>query len=88
MTNILNLLGIKDEPKSDIGEKYFYFINEFKINPFSEEYEVVPIYKEGKIIKLNVKKLSLNIDIFNMLMEQRNKHYERKKEEYNKLQRK
>ncbi len=89
MSNILELFGVKREkPKFDIFKNIFFFIQEFHINPLPEEYEIIPVYCGDKIVKLNIKKLAMDMDVFNRLMEERNEFHERQNKEYEKASRK
>lgn len=78
MSDVLSRLGIKKEEKADLSQTLFYFIREFKINPFDEEWEI-----DGK----KVIKKGMPIPLFNALLEQMQKHYEREATEYKKIRR-
>ncbi len=87
MADILQNLGIKKEQKPDFDKTLFYFIKEFNINPLSEEYEITPIYRENKIIKYKLKKLAMDLPLFNKLIKQMNEHYKREAAEMKKARR-
>ncbi len=87
MADILQNLGIKKESKGDFAQTLFYFIREFKINPLPEEYEITPIYRGEKIIKYKMKKLAMDLPLFNKLLEETNKHYKREAAEMKKSRR-
>lgn len=84
--DILNKLGIKQESKGSLPSTLMNFVREFNINPFPEEYEAIPVYDEnGKIIKITIKKLCLNMDIYQMLVDELNKQNEKDKQEMEKM---
>ncbi len=87
MSDILQKLGIKKEQKADFAQTLFYFIREFKINPLPEEYEITPIYRGDKIIKYKLKKLAMDLPLFNALMEKANEHYKKEEAEMKKARR-
>jgi len=68
-------LGIKQEKKVDFSQTLFYFIREFKINPFDEVWEI-----DGKKI---IKK-GMPIPLFQSLLQEMQKHYEKEAAEYKK----
>ena len=85
--DVLQNLGIKKEQKSDFVQSLFYFIREFKINPLSEEYEITPVYRRDKIVKYKLKKLAMDLTLFNKLLEEANKYYKREAAEMKKSRR-
>lgn len=84
MSDGLSQLGISRQPKADFGKSLFYFIKELGINPLPEEYEAVPVYRDGKIVKYKIKKLAMPLNLFNKLLNEMNQHAEREKRELNK----
>ena len=71
-----NPFGIKTAPSEDkaFRQSLFYFIKEFGINPFDEEYEVRD--NKGKL-KLKIIKRGISLPLFNSLMEEMKEHYKR-----------
>ena len=76
--NALQSLGLNKKKKADFEQTLFYFFREFKVNPFDEEWVI-----DGK----KVVKRGMPIPLFNSLMEQMSKHYEREAAQYNKVRR-
>lgn len=75
----LDKLGIKKSNKdNDFAQTLFYFIREFHINPLDEEFKV----GDKTIIKRG-----MSIPLFNCLLDEMSKHYEREKHEYEKARR-
>ena len=67
MSNVLNQLGIKQN-KPNLPELLYYFMKEFGFNPLDEEWIV-----DGK----KMTKKGISIPLFNALIEQMTKHYQR-----------
>jgi len=66
-------------------QSLFYFMKEFGVNPFDEEFDVELIYekvwwklKRLKTVKL--KKKGITAPMFNTMMKERNDHYKRENE--------
>jgi len=76
--NVLQSLGLNKKKKVDFEQTVFYFFREFHINPFDEEWII-----DGK----KVVKRGMPVPLFNSLLEQMNKHYEREAAQYNKVRR-
>ncbi len=78
MSNPLERLGIRKQTSKDEGfaQALFYFMREFHFNPL-DEYD-----GKGNLIKKGIP-----IPLFNELMEQMNKHYEREAREMKKSRR-
>jgi len=77
-------IEIKQSEEKNFRQALFYFIKEFKINPFDEEYELYD--KNGKFNRKLIKK-GISIPLFNILMEEMNEHYKRENAEMKKASR-
>lgn len=86
--DLLQKLGVNKKQPLDFFRNLFYFMREVHYYPLSEEYEVVPVYRDGKVVKYTVKKLAMSMDIFNKLMEKMSEHYENEAREIKKMRRK
>lgn len=82
-----NPFGIQVEKSSDKKaiQTLFYFIREFKFNPFDEEYEIKD--KEGKLI-YKITKKGIPMPLYNTLLEEMNAHYKREEAEMKRARRK
>ena len=74
--DVFQQLGVNNQKKIDFPQTLFYFMREFHINPFDEEWIV-----DGKKI---IKK-GMPIPLFTCLVEEMKKHYEREKHELDKI---
>ena len=83
--NALELLGKKKE--GSLSQTLFYFIREFKLNPFDEEYEATVSYKGDKIDKINITKKGISILLFGELIREMQEHYKREEKEMKKARR-
>jgi len=89
MSNILELFGIQEKPKADndFYRTIFYFMKEMGVYPLSEEFEVIPIYDNEKIVKLKVKKQAMDLEIFHKLISSMYEHYKHEEAEMKKIRR-
>ena len=81
--DVLAQLGIKKEEEGGYEQTLFYFMREFHINPFDEEYEL--IYENGKVARIIKKGISQ--PLFKALLEEMNKHYKKEAAEMKKSSR-
>ena len=80
-----NPFNIGNDDKGSLGKTLFYFLREFKVNPFDEEYEVRD--PEGKLV-FRITKKGISLAWFNSLLKEMNKHYKKEREEMQRANRK
>ncbi len=80
-----NPFGLGEKDKGGDGRTLFYFIREFKIYPFDEEYEVKD--KKGNLV-FTITKKAMPLALFNSLLQEMNKHYKKENEEIKRVNRK
>ena len=93
--DVLQSLGLNKKKKVDFEQTLFYFFREFHINPFDEGYKAIPVYKEEKffffkwkrVVRWDITKKGMPVPLFNSLLEQMNKHYEREAAQMKKARR-
>lgn len=78
-----NPFGIESKKTDEKGfiQSLFYFMREFKINPFDEEYQIRIVWIKWfwKIKKpiVSIIKKGMSIAMFNALLSEMNEHYKR-----------
>ena len=83
MSDVLQKLGIRKD-RGSFPQTLFYFIREFKINPFDEEFLVYD--KNGNFNGKLVKK-GIPLSLFESLIKEMNEHYKREEAEMKKARR-
>jgi len=93
--DVLQQLGIKSQKKPNYERAIFYFLREFHIYPFDEEFVVKPVYDYKKVLFFRFKKIigykvtkkGIPIALWNSLISEMEEHYRKEESEYKKLRR-